>query len=472
MNKYKLMPPPNKLKKTRENKCKIGEQDNLTEINANDEYCLLIQNIQFGYRNGDFQLFNAKLENVCEYLSDKKIPQKIPYFEEYDIFIILFDVCKIQEIYENIISADLVFNLMYILTKNQEFQNIIPINFLTEFLDVSIIYTESNWYFKLLSNYVLQPTYFMPFSIEPILNFISDINDREKILNILKFLEELSKFKFLSKDDEINEEINDEIDDDYLYCLSRNILLIVGYCAESVHSKPKNPIILSISVILERLTKNKHLDIPTFKSKDFPHFIDQNFFYYPKFIKMISYYVYNYGELDFDFLRIANYAIDDNMKPNDHKYPFWTLYNMIKIDENCIFKYDSEEFNAVDQICLYVYEMMDELQYSIKRQAALLIALMYSVVPIEVIRDLDILEKTLQILLLFCEEEEDTEMIDIIFNALENIYYLLQNSRDFISSESKVIDLFNQCRESLKNVYFNINIQNYEILHDMVIDFI
>ena len=186
---YKLIPPPSGINKLKEN-YPINEQENFQQIDADDEnFHRIFQNIQTNFQQELIKFLYNEMENACQYLSDKKIPENIPYFDQYQIIDIILNICNMKQIEEIIDILDTTFHLMYILTKNKYYLNIFPFELIQQFLEIEAIYLQTDWYFNLLSNYISDSTSFDPFCINNILFFIQGIQDHQKILNILKFIE-------------------------------------------------------------------------------------------------------------------------------------------------------------------------------------------------------------------------------------------------------------------------------------------
>lgn len=465
-NLYKLIPPPpcgsiNMLNKESE----INEQEFLQQIDIDDEsFRQLLQNIYNSYKEANSDFFYDEMKNICKLISDKKIPRDFSYFHQYHIIDIIFDICNNHQIEDTIGILDLVFCLMHTLTKNSYYRDIFPFELIIKFIDIFEIYDQFNWYFKLLSNYVLEPIDFNPSYLISILNNIQNVAYYYvKVLNVLEFLKELSRFKFVSKES--------ETDSDILLQISRNILLIINYCIGTVRNskkEEKSPVIESMSYILERLARNRQIDMQILNLKDFKKFIRQNYVNHPKFIKMIGYIYYNYHQnIEVSFAMIASHVWMYKLNADENKYSLWTLYNLIKIDQKSLFEDDSDEFHAYEYISEYILDDFDSLPYYIKRQATLLLSLMYSIIPLSIIQNEEILENILKIFLIFVDDKNDSDMIENIFNSLVNIYQLLNVSKNSIKSDS-LIQLFHECKDSLKPIYIDTNNENYEILQKMV----
>lgn len=454
---YKLIPPPSGINKLKEN-YPINEQENFQQIDADDEnFHRIFQNIQTNFQQELIKFLYNEMENACQYLSDKKIPENIPYFDQYQIIDIILNICNMKQIEEIIDILDTTFHLMYILTKNKYYLNIFPFELIQQFLEIEAIYLQTDWYFNLLSNYISDSTSFDPFCINNILFFIQGIQDHQKILNILKFIEEFSRFKFISKEN--------PMDSNDLLQISQIINSIINFSISTVSDK--SPIIESASIILERLTRKKMLDLQSFKSFNLNRFICKYYTYYPKFIKMIGHYIYNYGKFDINFVMVASHLMNNKLEEYNNKYTLWVMYNMIVIDNNCLFDFDSDDFDPVNSISGYIIRNIDSLPYSIKRQGILLILLMYSLVPLKPIPNEELFEKILDEVFLFCDDGDDNYMTENIFNFLMKSYNLIQISKDSIKSES-LIPLFYKCKNTVMEVYLDVDEEKYTALQQMI----
>lgn len=456
-NMYKLIPPPSGINKLK-NDYPINEQEDFQQIDVDDENLhRIFQNIQTNFQQENIKFLYNEIENACQYLSDKKIPESIPYFHQFQIIDIILNICNMNQIDEIIDILDTTFHLMYILTKNHYYLNIFPFDLIQQFLEIEIIYLQTDWYFSLLSNYISDSTSFNPFCINYIVIFIQRIQGHQKILNVLKFIEELSRFKFISKEN--------PMDSNDLKQISQKINSIINFSIDTVSNK--SPIVESASIILERLTRKKVLDLQSFLAFKLNKFVRNYYIYYPKFIKMIGHFIYNYGKFDIEFVMVASHLMNNKLEEYNNKYTLWVMYNMIVIDNNCLFDFDSENFDPVNSISGYIIRNIDSLPYNIKRQGILLILLMYSLVPVTTIPNEELFEKILDEVFLFCDDSDDTSMIENIFNFLLNSYKLIQISKDFIKSET-LIPLFYQCKNTIMQVYLGIDEEKYTALQLMI----
>lgn len=461
---YKLIPPPHTAA-DQSKECNQTNEPEKKEIDINDNYMIALKNIFDLFNEKQYEPIFNEILNFCRYLEDKKIPEEIPYLCQFHTIDIIINLCSDPLIRQNIQALEIIFHLMHILTQESSFCFAIPIDLLASFLNLDLIYQYSNWYFKLLSNYVLQPNTFKPINIIDILPHIQKVNNEKQILKILSFLEILSKFKFLGENTNFKPyEISD---------LSQAITLITGYCASSIEKKRRrdNSIIRSATVIFERLTRKHLLPLELFESLKidciFMNICDFGYSnYYPKLIKFIGYFIYYYKKIPFEleFSVLAD-TIFNGSDLNQYKYNLWTLYNSIKVDNSALIKSDTDTFSTVDTICNYLYNGMDSMDFLIKKQAVLLLALIYSCFPLEKLRNEANLETALQLFLQFSEDPEDNDMIENIFDALIHIHKFLC-TKPQLKSES-LIPLFYECKESLTQIYLNLDPNRYQLLQNM-----
>lgn len=408
----------------------------------------------------DTKQFLSSLDSICKYLSDKNITTNYPLFNQIqwnDFFSFFLEKPISEQI--DIEILDTIFHFYFTLTSNSYYCKIINIETFINFINIEVTFSSFSWYFPLLSNYLFIHDQFQYFNVDFFAIFFEKVQTNTEnprlLIHPIKFIENYSRIYFKLAD-------RDPQSRDYLFTICRIILNIICYTIGTIPKRNQpHPIIQSISVILEKMTRRDLLDYQLFSQYHLEQFIRQqmlikgNF----KFIKMIALYsnslikhkddpnFSNFSIFDDVFLLgVAQTIEDEEYDPNQYKYSLRAIYNIILLDESYLFQNDSDGFLVDHCICFNICRHLDNMEFSIRKQALMLLSLIYRVMPLSHFVDDELLLQVLSFFVNSADGCDEVALVDCLRLAAQNIYqYLASNP----NKNMNLFNLFLQLRDCL-----------------------